>query len=134
MVLVEWSKVLSVDIKAIDEQHKKLLGYMNILYDALTNKKEKDILMQLFQDLDEYTQTHFLLEEKYFEKFNYKGSENHILQHKEFIKKLEQMKKQIPREIMDTEDLLAFLVEWLMNHIKKSDYGYVKCFHEHGLT
>jgi len=133
MVLIEWSKALSVDIKVIDDQHKKLLGYMNSLYEALNQKKEKDILMGLFDDLDDYTRTHFVLEEKYFEKFNYIDTKSHVLQHKEFIKKLEQMKKQIPKDLMDSEDLLTFLLEWLMNHIKISDHNYIDCFHEHGL-
>jgi hemerythrin len=134
MALVEWSKSLSVDIKVIDAQHKKLLGYLNSLYEALNQKKEKEILIKLFNDLDDYTKTHFVLEEEYFKKFDYKNKENHILQHKEFIRKLGQMKKQIPKDLMDSEDLLSFLVEWLMNHIKISDHDYMQCFHENGLN
>jgi hemerythrin len=133
MVLVEWSKSLSVDIKVIDGQHKKLLGYMNSFYDALNQGKEKDVLIKLFNDLDDYTKTHFLVEEKYFEKFNYKEKEGHILQHREFIRRLIQMKKQIPEDLMDTEDLLTFLVDWLMNHIKISDHKYMDCFHQQGI-
>jgi len=121
VVLMEWTSAFSVDIESIDTQHKKLLGYMNTLYDALTEKK------------DEYTKTHFTLEEKYFDKFNYKGKDAHVIQHKEFIRRLGEMKKQITEDCEDVEDLLEFLVNWLIHHIKGTDHMYVECFHEHGV-
>jgi hemerythrin len=133
MVLIEWSKSLSVDINLIDGQHKKLLGYLNQLYDALNQKKEKEILMGLFDSLDDYTKTHFALEEAYFKKFGYEEKEVHISQHKEFIKNLQKMKEQIPKELMDTEDLLMFLVDWLKGHIRISDHKYADCFHKNGI-
>ncbi|MFA5856837.1 MAG: bacteriohemerythrin [Candidatus Pacearchaeota archaeon] len=133
MVLIEWSKNLSVDIDIIDEQHKKLLKYMNDLYQALTEHKEKEILMDLFNDLDEYTKTHFTLEEEYFKKFNYKDKDIHIQLHKDFINNLNKMKLQIPKDLMDTEDLLSFLVEWIKGHIKVNDHEYIDCFHKNGL-
>jgi hemerythrin len=134
MALLEWNPVFSVEIYVIDEQHKKLFGYMNSLYDALTQKREKEILAELFKDLEDYTKTHFSLEEKYFEKFKYPRADAHILQHKYFIKKLEEMKVQIPKGLMDIEDLLDFLVDWLKRHIKLSDHEYMGCFHENGLS
>jgi hemerythrin len=109
MILVEWSKSLSVDAKAIDQQHKKLLGYMNYLYEALTQKKEKEILEELFRNLEDYTHTHFALEEAYFKKFGYKNTEGHILQHKEFIRRLADMKKQYLKRLWTLKTCLDFL-------------------------
>ncbi|MFA6089797.1 MAG: hemerythrin domain-containing protein, partial [Candidatus Woesearchaeota archaeon] len=83
MVLMEWTPELSVDILIVDSQHKKLFGYMNELYDALIDKKEREILSQIFQELEDYTHTHFAFEEEYFKKFNYERAEAHILQHHE---------------------------------------------------
>ncbi len=134
MVLIEWSLALSVDIEVIDTQHKKLLNYMNELYDAIVQRREHDILIRLFNDLEEYTRTHFTFEEVYFDEFNYDGKDAHVLQHKEFIKQLGVMKQEIFNNSKDVEDLLDFLVNWLMHHIKGTDHGYVKCFHEHGIV
>jgi hemerythrin-like metal-binding protein len=130
---MEWTPAFSVDIKIIDAQHKKLVGYMNELYDALVARREQEMLVQLFNDLEEYTHTHFKFEEAYFDKFGYIGKDSHILQHKEFIEQLAVMKKQIQNDAKDVEDLLDFIVSWLMHHIKGTDRGYVKCFHEHGI-
>lgn len=134
MVLIEWTPAFSVDIKIVDAQHQKLFGYINTLYDALVERKEREILTQLFNDLEVYTQTHFKFEEAYFDKFHYLGKDAHVLQHTEFIKKLALMKKQIREDSQDVEDLLDFLVNWLIHHIKGTDHGYIVCFHEHGIN
>ena len=133
MTLIEWTPTLSVSIAMIDEQHKKLFGYMNELYDAQEQGKTQDVLIRIFDSLEEYTRTHFSLEEEYFEKFGYAGKEPHIAQHQDFIRKLGDLRKQILAGNEDAEDLLDFLVDWLMHHIKGSDQGYVQCFHDHGL-
>jgi hemerythrin len=133
-MLIEWIPALSVDIGIIDEQHKKLFGYVNELYDALEQGKAQDVLIRIFDSLEEYTKTHFSLEEAYFEKFGYAEKEQHIAQHQNFIKKLGELRKQILTGNEDVEDLLDFLVDWLMHHIKGTDHMYVQCFHEHGLN
>jgi len=134
MVLLEWTPALSVDIKSIDEQHKKLFGYINKLDDALEQKRAKEILAQLFNDLEDYTHTHFGLEEMYFNKFDYKDKYAHVAEHTEFIRRLAEMKKEMQDEAMDVEDLLGFLVDWLMHHIKGTDHQYSKFFREHGVV
>jgi hemerythrin-like metal-binding protein len=105
---------------------------MNALYDALVEKKEKDMLERVFHELEEYTQYHFSNEEDHFLQFWYGEKDSHILQHKEFIRRLAQMKKQIHNNTMDAEDVLNFLVDWLRLHIKGSDHKYVHCFHKNG--
>ena len=133
MALIEWTPALSVDITMIDEQHKKLFKYINELYEALSQKKEKEILSRLFKDLEDYTKFHFGLEEENFVKFNYSEKDVHIAQHKMFTEKLAELEAGIKNETSDPEDLLLFLVDWLKNHIKISDHNYAACFHEHGM-
>lgn len=133
MALLEWTPAFSVDLITVDNQHKKLFGYINELYDALAERREHEILSQLFNDLEEYTHTHFGFEEACFDKFNYERKDSHILQHKEFISKLALMKKDIQEDAEDVEDLFTFLVDWLIHHIKGTDHMYAECFHEHGL-
>jgi hemerythrin len=133
MVLMEWTSAFSVNLETIDAQHKKLVGYINELYDALMEKRERKIITRLFNDLEEYTHTHFGFEEVCFDKFEYEKKDAHILQHKEFIRQLAVMKKQISEDNQDVEDLLEFLVNWLIHHIKGTDHMYAKCFHEHGV-
>jgi hemerythrin len=134
MALMEWTTALSVKIGIIDEQHKRLFGYVNELYDALEQGKAQDVLIRIFDSLDEYTKTHFSLEESYFEKFGYAEKGPHVAQHQIFIRKLGDFRKQILAGNEDVEDLLDFLVDWLMHHIKGTDHMYVQCFHEHGLV
>ena len=34
---------------------------------------------------------------------------------------------------VQADELLAFLLTWFAEHIKRSDMRYVGCFHEHGM-
>ena len=69
MPLIQWDDSLRVNIAEIDAQHRKLVGMINELNEAMRMGKGKEILGKTVQGLIEYTQTHFQTEEKYFEKF-----------------------------------------------------------------
>lgn len=133
MTIIQWKRSLSVGIQEIDEQHKKLLGYLNDLYDALQKRKEKQILEPIFHNLEEYARYHFELEESYFKKFNYPEKEEHIKEHEYYIRRLAELKRQIHNNTAYMEDLFLFLAEWLMHHIREVDHKYSDFFHEHGL-
>jgi len=112
-------------IPEIDAQHKIWFGYIN---EFERNKNPKDALIQL----EVYSIVHFSLEEKYFKLFKYEGAAEHIKIHEGFKKKLEKFKSQIEDEKL-VKEIGVFLRQWIIEHIRKIDRKYVKCFREHGL-
>jgi hemerythrin-like metal-binding protein len=83
--MVHWNSNLSVGIGSIDNQHKKIIELINSFYEGINQNSSKDQLLFLLKGLKEYTQTHFLTEERYMKQYNYPEFEVHKAEHAKFI-------------------------------------------------
>lgn len=134
MALIDWNDTLSVNVKIIDEQHRVLVRYINELYDYIHEHKGYEGMDTIFSRLIEFAKSHFETEETFFEKFNYENSESHKRRHKMFFLKMEEFHhRYIGNDEMVRIDLLKYLKDWFLEHLRTEDRLYVKCFHEHGL-
>lgn len=125
MPLINWSDDLSVKIPSIDEQHKKLVNMVNALNDAIEKGEAGDVLKRIFDGLVVYTEKHFGYEEQLFAKHGYANSPEHVKQHEELkAQALDLKSKMDAGDFMIGVEVLAFLKEWLTNHIMISDKGY----------
>src|SRR3954454_24897992 len=77
MTLMAWTDKLSVGIAVIDDDHKKLVGMVNELYDAMRAGHGKDKLGGIPDRLVQYTKFHFAREEKLFAQTAYPGAVPH---------------------------------------------------------
>ena len=134
MALLNWENDFSVNVKEIDNQHKKIVNIINELYDAMLEGKSREVLSKTLSDLAEYTQYHFAFEEKYFEEFGYPKKEEHIKQHRNLVDKVLKFKSKYEEgAIFISIDIMEFLREWLKNHIAGSDKEYGPYFNSNGL-
>ena len=69
MPLIAWDQGFSVGVGSIDEQHKKLIGLLNDLHDAMRFGKGRDVLGKVLAELIDYTAYHFRTEEGLFAKY-----------------------------------------------------------------
>ncbi|MHB9019884.1 MAG: bacteriohemerythrin [Minisyncoccota bacterium] len=136
-MIFEWNKKYSVNVKEIDEQHKNLLRIISDLYRAIKSNKEPDILKDILSQLIDFTNTHFITEENYFDKFHYERSEEHKAAHNKlrgdvavFVEKTKS--KDADLYVLSFE-LIDFLEDWIVEHLELEDKKYTKCFNEHGL-
>ena len=134
MSYLEWSDAFSVNIEEIDNQHKKLIGMINTLHEAIVTRKTHKIQEDIIKEMVQYTQTHFLLEEQYMKKFDYLYYPNHTAEHEKFTAKAIELQKRMENGgfILPLE-VLNFLRDWWKGHIQGTDKKYSKCFNEHGL-
>ena len=131
----EWKEEYSVQVKEIDDQHKKLMELISRLFDSINKHSTKDELSVILNELTEYTGYHFSTEEKYFKEFNYENTEEHIKEHNDFVEKVVDFKKRyINNEIEVSFELIDFLEDWLLGHLIESDQKYVECFKSNGLN
>ncbi len=134
MPLLIWQEDFSVDVKEIDEQHKKWVGFINRLYDAMMEKKANNILGDLLNDFLDYSGTHFKTEENYFDQFGYAEAAEHKEAHAAFTRKVLGYKQEVKdKNVFISIEVLNFIKEWLVKHICHTDRKYAECFHEHGL-
>jgi hemerythrin len=135
MAIITWSSELSVNVKEIDDQHKKLIEMMSSLHEGMLQGKGKVALAKILQDLAEYTVYHFATEERYMRKYGYVHLDPHKEEHEDFIKKVNEFIEGYRANHLGLSiEVMNFLKEWLTEHIKGSDKGYVALFNAKGLT
>jgi hemerythrin len=123
MPLVEWSdEKLSVKIGMIDRQHKKMIGMINELFDAVETKRERELIAGHLIKLVHYTHYHFSTEEKYFKQYEYPEIAIHIEQHDQLREQVAALDdRYYTGDKMITMEVMKLLNDWLFDHIIGSD-------------
>lgn len=125
MPLINWTDDLSVNIKSIDEQHKKLVSLINDLSDAMKVGKGSEIIGSVLGQLADYTKTHFAYEEKLMSTHGYAGFMSQKKEHDEFAKKVNSTLQDFKAgKVVMSVEIMQFLKDWLTGHIKGSDKKY----------
>lgn len=113
-------------IELVDAEHKELFRIVdkaNQLVKNFDSLSGYDSILQILNELKEYTKEHFADEEEYMEGIQYEGLSAQKRAHEAFVDKLENISlDQIdanPQE--NLQELLEFLLGWLINHILYTD-------------
>jgi hemerythrin-like metal-binding protein len=134
MPLIQWSGALSVNVKEIDEQHMRLIKMINAMVNAMQSGGGKNRLEETLSEMVHYAEEHFATEEKYFKKFGYPDAEAHVAEHQRFIDDVTTFQKEYNAGTQGLSiKILAFLSDWLRNHILGTDKKYGPFFNEKGL-
>ncbi|MCI5157646.1 MAG: bacteriohemerythrin [Candidatus Electrothrix sp. AUS1_2] len=134
MSLIKWNDSFSVNVVKIDQEHKKLVGMVNELTDAMKAGQGKDVLGKILDGLISYTASHFQLEEKYFQQIKYPDAAAHKKEHAAFVQKVTEFKKEFDAgRVTVSVNILQFLSKWLQSHIKGTDQKYSSFFNENGI-
>ena len=144
MVFFEWDPSFSVGIAEIDQQHKKIVDFINQLnelilpagkQDALRSKmKELSAQASVIAEMVEYSSNHFSIEEKFMRQYTYPDYEKHKKEHDYFIAKVQTFKSDFDKgKGALSNEVMQFLKMWLRNHILKTDKEYEPFFRAKGL-
>jgi hemerythrin len=125
MPLVSWYKRYSVNNEELDNHHKNLFAIMNKMYDACLPAETMDCAEPIIEELIKYTGYHFDAEEKYMAEIGYKGIEDHIEQHRNFLEKLHELRNCKNKNIYDfKKEVLVLLGNWIIRHVTVEDKKY----------
>ncbi|MBI5064174.1 MAG: hemerythrin family protein [Desulfatitalea sp.] len=125
MPIVDWNDSYSVKIKEVDDQHRQLIDQINMLHDAMKQRKGNEVVGTIIARLAEYTQRHFMTEEQLFSKHGYPDTARHTREHNAFIEKVAGFQKDLKAgRVMLSMEVLNFLKEWLIGHIQTVDKKY----------
>jgi hemerythrin len=120
-----WTSNLNTGIEAIDNQHKKIVEFINQLDDARSAGGKKELVAKVIDNLVDYTISHFKYEEKMLEDAQYPFLKAHKNVHELFIRRLSGYQDRFKRGENISEELHTFMFNWLFGHIKHDDMDYV---------
>jgi hemerythrin-like metal-binding protein len=113
-----WEEVLNTGHDRVDKQHKKLIDILNSLIIAYNLNNEKALISKILFELEDYANYHFRDEETVLSQLLNYPSEEHLLEHKEFIMTIRDLKFEYVSENKPiSRDLIEYLKDWLKNHI-----------------
>lgn len=126
---LEFSAEYHTDIELIDNEHRRLfeiLGQVDSLINNEILHDKYDQIMDLIDELRNYTKIHFSDEEELMQRINYYDYEAQKRAHEAFIDKLNDIDLNKLEEIDDNQqgylvELMDFLAGWLINHILGMD-------------
>lgn len=113
-------------IPLVDEEHQKLFEIICKVHKAIQAEHvhdKFDAILDILDELRQYTQVHFSDEEQYMRSIHYDGLAAQEILHQQFIDKLNDLDL---NDVDDNQesylyDFLEFLQNWLVNHILKVD-------------
>lgn len=125
MALVAWKEDYVVNVREIDDQHKKLVAMINELHDAMLAKKAKEVLGPLLSKLVAYCASHFATEEKLLKTHGYPEYDDHKEKHEKMTAKVLALQNDWKAGRVNlTLDVSKFLKDWLDKHILGTDKKY----------
>lgn len=122
----EFTEDYLTGIASIDAEHARLFELTNQVYDLLMDDlvaDKYDRIIEVMDELREYTKTHFANEEAYMEKMGFQHIWSERRAHKLFVQKLEEVDMSAIDESQNDYilEILDFLAKWLTFHIKGAD-------------
>jgi hemerythrin-like metal-binding protein len=119
---IVWSKILSIGVEEVDEDHRKLVSIFNTLNHAVGAGESPEYLAATLEELINCTVWHFSHEERLMLKYQYKDMEVHKAEHRELI----EAAKELQQELLQgsgpmAERHIEILERWLTEHILTAD-------------
>jgi len=131
---MKWKDDLSVGVIKFDAQHKQLVGLVDDLHRGIREEKDKYDIGAILDKLLEYTSKHFLAEEMDMIAYGYDEYEEHKKEHDDLKLQVKEFySNYYSGNIVLKDDIMNFVVEWLSEHIAKTDRKYGPFFNSKGL-
>ena len=121
---MDWHPEYNTGIEVIDDQHKRILDYINQI-DTIAKGTDRVRVKEILDNIIDYTQSHFTFEESLQEEAGYKYRIPHKRVHDLFIKKIESYRDRFELGQTIEAELHEVLSKWLINHIQHDDADYV---------
>lgn len=126
MAYINWSDRYSVRNTLLDNQHQGLFDLINRLHEAILERRSREFLLDLFGELEKYTEQHFSEEEAHMRRLNHAELPQHQANHKYFIDAIGQLRARYEGGDGSVGvDAIDFLTHWLIDHIMGWDRKYI---------
>jgi len=125
MINVPWKERYSIRYQRVDQQHKELLAILNQLVDLVGQAGEAEQVSGIFSRLCHYAMEHFSAEERFLQASGYERLAQQQAEHAYFIDQILELDRGYdPSDPALVEATTAFLKDWFVDHIMRSDLDY----------
>ena len=122
MAFVNWSPNLSVGIDFMDADHQQSITLLTELQDLVASDQPRTAAIEKLDELIEFSEQHFRLEERLMKENNYREFAQHQAIHKKLLQQTAELRERLASGATDIgPEVMDFLKEWLMRHILESD-------------
>ncbi len=122
MAFLAWSPNLSVGIDFIDADHRQHIALLTELHDLMESGQTRIAAVEKLDELIEFSQQHFGLEERLMKENDYPGSEQHKAVHDALLDEIAELRERLISGDTDMgPELIDSLKDWLIVHILESD-------------
>jgi hemerythrin-like metal-binding protein len=124
----EWSKAIETGHLEIDQEHRKIVDYLNELRQSIKTGSTDKVVSSILVKLQNYIDTHFSYEEEIMNSFDYKERDTHLAAHAGFIRRISLIKEKHLESAETAQALMLFAYDWLIKHITSIDRIMIKKF------
>ena len=124
MSLIAWNESLSVGVREIDEQHRKLFDLINVVLDSLEQKATVATIESQWKELVDFTKTHFSCEEEIMEKTKCSACDANKKAHHRFLDEITNLHAEFKANGATPDfgrKFHQFVASWLRMHIMVID-------------
>ncbi|MEO5345876.1 MAG: bacteriohemerythrin [Magnetococcus sp. YQC-9] len=123
--LFRWNSAFDIQILEMDIHHKRLTEIANAIIGILRSDESRASLEGALNALVNYTEYHFIAEERLMERYAYPE----MVSHKESHRQLEQQVQEYRDHLLKSDDPVGidfkgFFDEWLVKHVLNEDRRY----------
>lgn len=122
---MEWKPAYSVGVPRFDDDHMIILDLINTHLSEAETEVDLDTVQFIVDQLNEYTDEHFRLEEEHMDRIGYPKLMDHRRKHAEMRDQLAFIRQQVAAGNTDMIELMVrFLNDWWNHHILVEDMAY----------
>ncbi len=122
MELIKWSDQYATGIAGIDSEHRELIDAINAFYGNLTERSDRDKLINALNDIYATIHAHFMLEERLMVKNSYGDYEEHRDDHARLLDDIRDISMGLENSSgFDEQQLRIKLSDWFLVHFKTHD-------------
>lgn len=132
MALMTWSETYDVNIDEVNDQHQEIFRLVNALHDSLS--EDRAVIADKLNALVVYVVEHFATEEKLMQENEFPNYAEHKAAHDDLVSKVADIQGKFNAgEVEITEEITAFVRDWLYQHIPNTDKKYSPYLNEKGV-
>nr|CAX84207.1 Hemerythrin-like protein [uncultured bacterium] len=128
LIKFEWSKAIETGRQDIDQEHRKIIDYLNDLRQAVSDRDTDNIVSGVLLGLKDYVDIHFSHEEEIMNSFDYDERDMHLAAHAGFAKRINAINDEHLESAETAQALMLFAYDWLVKHITGVDRIMIRKF------